>query len=99
MRVFNPHYFCLDEKYNYFKPQLIDYAMKNLCSEGKIKITIPDGDSEYRKAAVQKGFIATTDKSSVAMIDISNHSYKLPEGYRIMSFDAPHFVFYGCREE
>jgi GNAT superfamily N-acetyltransferase len=84
-------YFCLDEKYNYLKPQLIEYALENLDSHGEIKITLPDGDFEYQQAAVQKGFVPTTQKSSVAMIDISNHVYSLPEGYRIMSFDDEGF--------
>ena len=58
---------------------------------GEIKITLPDGDFEYQQAAVQKGFIPTTQKSSVATIDISDHVYTLPEGYRIMSFDDEGF--------
>ena len=80
-------YFCLDEKYNYLKPQLIDYAMQNLSLHGEIKITLPDGDWEYQQAAIQRCFIPTTQKSSVAVIDINWHGYTLPNGYRIMSFD------------
>lgn len=84
-------YFCLDEKYDYMKPQLIEYALRNLNLNGEIKITLPDGDFEYQRAATQSNFTPTTQKSSVAMIDISNHSYTLPEGYRIISFDDKGF--------
>ena len=84
-------YFCLDESYNYLKSQLIEYALQNLILNGEIKITLPDGDLEYQQAAIQKGFIPTTQKSSVAMIDISQHGYTLPKGYSIMSFDDEDF--------
>jgi predicted N-acetyltransferase YhbS len=80
-------YFCLDEKYNHLKSQLIDYALSHLILDNEIKIILPDGDLDYQRAAVQKGFIPTTEKSSVAMIDTGRHFYALPEGYRIMSFD------------
>ncbi len=84
-------YFCLDERYNDLKSQLIEYAMQNLSLHGEIRITLPDGDLEYQHAAIQRGFIPTTQKSSVAMIDINHHDYTLPSGYRIMSFDDESF--------
>jgi N-acetylglutamate synthase-like GNAT family acetyltransferase len=84
-------YFCLDEEYSCLKPQLIDYAMANLSSNGKLRITLPDGDLGYQQAAVQRGFVATLHKSSVARIDIDNVLYTLPEGYYIMSFDDERF--------
>lgn len=84
-------YFCLDDRYNYLKSQVIEYAMQNLNLHGEIKITLPDGDLEYQQAAIQRGFIPTTQKSSVAMIDITQHGYTLPSGYSIMSFDDENF--------
>ena len=84
-------YFCLDEKYNYLKPQLIDYALQNLSLHGKLKITLPDGDIEYQQIAIQKGFIPTTQKSSVAITEINNNYYTLPEDYKIISFDDKSF--------
>lgn len=84
-------YFCLDEECSYLKPQLIDYASENLSLNGKIKITLPDGDLGYQQAAVQRGFIATSQKSSAARIDIGNNVYTLPDGYSIMSFDDESF--------
>lgn len=80
-------YFCIDEKYNCIIPQLMEYAMKNLSVKDKLKITIPDGDYIFQQIAIKKGFIPTTKKSSVAMIDINNQSYTLPIGYSIISFD------------
>ncbi|MEG2915480.1 MAG: hypothetical protein RR839_03475, partial [Oscillospiraceae bacterium] len=45
-------YFCLDSEYKYLKPQLIDYAVKHLCLDGKIKLSLPDGDLGYQQAAI-----------------------------------------------
>jgi len=84
-------YFCIDKEYDYLKPQLIDYAVKNLSLNGEIKITLPDGDLGYQQAAAQKGFIPTKQKSSVARIDINQNAYTLPDGYSIMSFDDDGF--------
>ncbi len=84
-------YFCLDAGYEYLKPALIDYAVENLSSNGEIRISLPDGDLGYQQAAAERGFIATTRKSSVARIDAANISVDLPEGYRIMSFDDDSF--------
>ncbi|MEG0943285.1 MAG: GNAT family N-acetyltransferase [Angelakisella sp.] len=84
-------YFCLDEAYAYLKPQLIEYASKHLSLNGKIKIAIPDGDLGYQKAAINKGFYATNEKSSVARIDIADFNITLPNGYSIISFDNPGF--------
>jgi GNAT superfamily N-acetyltransferase len=84
-------YFCIDHDYVYLKPHLIDYAIQNLSFEGKLRITLPDGDLGYQQAAIQKGFIPTQEKSSVAFIDIHNNSYNLPDGYTIMSFKDSRF--------
>jgi GNAT superfamily N-acetyltransferase len=84
-------YFCIDHDYAFLKPLLIDYAMQNLSFEGKLRITLPDGDLSYQQAAIQKGFIPTKEKSSVALIDIHNNSYDLPDGYTIMSFTDSRF--------
>lgn len=84
-------YFCIDKKYSYLKPQLIDYALQKLSLHGEIRISLPDGDLEYQRAAIRKGFIPTIQKTSVAMIDINHYSYTLPKGYSIMSFDDESF--------
>jgi GNAT superfamily N-acetyltransferase len=84
-------FFCIDEEYNHLKPQLIDYAMQNLNYDSKISIVLPDGDLEYQQTAVSKGFIPTTQKAPIAIIDINNPSYALPDGYRIISFNDQEF--------
>ncbi len=70
---------------------MIDYAIENLSSQGDLQLLLLDGDLSYQRAAAQKGFIATTRKDSVAVIDISRQSYTLPEGYGIISFDDENF--------
>lgn len=47
-------YFCIHHDYAFLKPLLIEYAMQNLSFEGKLKITLPDGDLGYQQAAIQK---------------------------------------------
>ena len=84
-------YFCVDEEYSYIKPQLIDYARHRLSLDGKLRITLPDGDLSYQQVAIQKGFIPTTQKSSVARININNNAYEIPKGYKIMSFAESDF--------
>lgn len=84
-------YFCLDKNYAHLKPQLIDYANHNFGLNGELKIVLPDGDLEYQKAAIQKGFCATKEKSAVARIDCDNLEYTLPDGYQIISFDDENF--------
>ena len=84
-------YFCVDEKYAYLKPQMINYAIENLSANGEIRIILPDGDLGYQQAALSLGFIPTTDKSSTACIDIGKNDYTLPEGFAVMSFDDPCF--------
>lgn len=84
-------YFCVDEKYPPIKPLLIEYAVHNLSCNGELKISIPDGDLGYQHVAIEKGFIPTTQKSSVAKIDTCNYMYTLPNGYQIMSFDDEKF--------
>jgi len=84
-------YFCIDDAYSHIKPLLVDYAMQNLSNNGKLKLSLPDGDLSYQHLALQKGFIPTTEKSSVAMIDIAHHSYTLPDGFSIISFADERF--------
>lgn len=84
-------YFCIDENYAHIKQQLVEYALQNLSNNGDLKISLPDRDSEFQHIAIEKGFIPTTEKSSVAKIDAGKHEYVLPDGYRIMSFDSAEF--------
>lgn len=84
-------YFCADPAYAWIKPQLMDYAMAHLKADGKLKITLPDGDLAYQQAAVQRGFIPSNSKTSVGRIDLNGNRYTLPHGYRIISFDDPSF--------
>jgi len=84
-------YFCVDAEYDYLKPRLIDYAVANLSANGAIKITLPDGDLSYQQAALERGFIATAQKTSVARIDADNIAVNLPEGFKMIDFDDDSF--------
>ncbi len=84
-------YICVDDEYSYIKPLLVDYAIEHLSCEGKLRMSITDGDLVYQKAALKRGFIPTTEKSAVAVFVNKNFEYALPEGYRIISFDDEEF--------
>ena len=84
-------YFCCDNDYAHLKPQLIDYAVKNLSLDGVIRITLPDGDLHYQQAALKKGFIPTSNRLSTARIDICNNTYDLPKGFTVMGCDESNF--------
>jgi GNAT superfamily N-acetyltransferase len=84
-------YFCTDKDYAYLKPKLIDFAVENLSIDRNIRITLPDGDLDYQQAAIQKGFIPTTEKFSTARIDINNNAYDLPKGFTVMGCDESGF--------
>lgn len=84
-------YFCADPSYGHIKPNLIDFAIENLSLDGKIRITLPDGDLGYQQAAIQKGFIPTAETLSTARIDIGNNIYDLPEGFTIIGCDDRDF--------
>lgn len=84
-------YFCADPDYAYIKPQLIDFAIENLSLDGKIRITLPDGDLGYQQAAIQKGLTPTSERLSTARIDINNITYDLPKGYTVMGCDDINF--------
>ncbi len=84
-------YFCLDPQYEGIFSDLIDYAIKELSLEGKIRVSIPDTDSLFQRTVLMKGFVPSTEKSSVAMIEMNHLAYSLPEGYRIIGFDDASF--------
>ena len=84
-------YICVDKEYDFLKADLIDYAIDHLSADGKLRITLPDGDLAYQQAAVQKGFVAGKEKSEVARIDAGDLPYALPDGFEIMSFASPAF--------
>lgn len=84
-------YFCLDDEYAYLKPRLVEYALNNLSADGKVRISVPDGDLGYQQAARALGFCATQEKTSVARIDADCADYALPQGFRIISFADEEF--------
>jgi len=85
-------YLCADEKYPELKAQLVAYAAEHLAdAEGKIKICLPDGDAELRKAAQAMGFVATEEKGATARLEMDDFETALPEGFRFITFADPEF--------
>lgn len=84
-------YFCVDPNYAYIKPRLLDFAVENLSLDGKFRITLPDGDLGYQQAAIQRGFIPTTERLTASRIDVMPFPYDLPAGYAIMGCNESDF--------
>ena len=79
-------YFIVDEAYGYLKPDLIDYAMQSLHNNGKVMILLPDGDYEFQRAAVRRGFQPTQRSDRMAALDIDAlQAYSLPDGFSFVS--------------
>ncbi len=79
-------FFCVDEKHNALKEEMIVYASKNLAKDGKFHADIGDSDREFQRIATKNGFRPTQNRGVIAAIDIDdNISYSLPQGYSIIS--------------
>lgn len=84
-------YLCADAEYPQVKARLIEHAAERMRADGRVRISLPDGDLEYQQAAIRMGFLPTGEKTAVARIDAVDLQYALPEGYRIISFAEPEF--------
>jgi len=80
-------YFCIDEKYNHIKKEMLVYARANLQKNGEFHALISDADREFQKIAVSLGLRPTQEgeHNSVFDIDVDKIRYCLPTGYRIIS--------------
>jgi len=79
-------FICVDEAYNYLKPELITYAKENLHNNGKLTLSIPDGDYDFMKEAMVQGFRPTMNNDHLALLDIDSIPlFELPEGFSFVS--------------
>jgi len=79
-------FLCVDENYAYLKPTLVAYAKENLHNNGKLVISLPDGDAEFMRAAMAQGFLPTMNNAHFALIDIDAlQPYLLPYGFSFVS--------------
>ena len=79
-------FLCMDEAYTILKPQLIAYAKENLHDNGKLTISIPDGDYEFMREAMKQGFRPTMSNDHFAKLDIDTiPPLALPEGFSFVS--------------
>lgn len=76
----------VDAEYGYLKDDVLQYSLKNLKKEEKLKVLIQDDDPEFQKCARRAGFYPTQQRDCRAVFDIDgNIEYKLPEGFSITS--------------
>ena len=79
-------YLIIDEEYCWLKPDVFSYAQENLHDNGKLKILLPDGDYDFQRIAVAKGFRPTQNSEHIAALDINAlQSYSLPNGFSFLS--------------
>jgi len=79
-------FLCVDEAYIYLKPELITYAKENLHNNGKLTLSLPDGDYDFMRAAMAQGFRPTMNNDHFAILDIASiPPFSLPEGFTFVS--------------
>lgn len=79
-------FLCLDESYSNLKSDLIIYAKENLHDNGKLVLSLPDGDNEFGRIAFTQGFRPTENMDRSLMLEISMlQPYSLPDGFSFVS--------------
>jgi len=79
-------FLCVDEAYAHLKPELIAYAKENLHDNGKLILSLPDGDYEFIRSAMTQGFRPTMNNDHFALLDIDMiPSASLPKGFSFVS--------------
>ncbi|MBN2300100.1 MAG: GNAT family N-acetyltransferase [Acholeplasmataceae bacterium] len=82
--VFGEAYYVLNHLYPYLRKEIAQYALKYLQSENGFRMLVPDTDREMQKIVYKMGLYATSEKESLAAIDLNQMlDYKLPQGYYI----------------
>lgn len=79
-------YFFVAEGFEYLKPEMLDYACKELSKDGKFRALIYNNDRTFQRVAFSRGFRPTQDGEHIAAIDIDEClTYTLPAGFKIVS--------------
>lgn len=83
---FGEGFLVVDEAYEYLKPELVAYAKANLHNNGKLIISLTDGDTVFQRAAMAHGFRPTQVKDRDSIMDIDAiQPYSLPAGFSFVS--------------
>ncbi len=92
-------YFCVKENYSYLKQEMLLYAKKSFCKDGKYLALIRDSDTGFQEIAAESGFIATDSREydAVYSIDIDAITYELPKGFTITSM-AENYDYYKYKQ-
>lgn len=85
----------LHNDYYHLLEEMFDYALKHLHKDGVLQVAIPDNVKELQRIAIDKGFMATQQKESDAVMDIvpDQLSYELPEGFKMTTLDETHDLY------
>jgi len=80
-------YLIVDVEYRHLKPEVIEYASKALRDDnGRLQILLLDGDLEFQRAAVSKGFRPTQHSTHTAGLDVKVlQPFALPVGFSFVS--------------
>jgi GNAT superfamily N-acetyltransferase len=84
---FGETYFCVDERYEGLKPEMLAYARDSMGKDGRHLALIGDSDRESQRAAFAMGYRPTQEKECTAVLDICPETvqYALPDGYSVTS--------------
>jgi len=82
-------FLSLKPGYEWLLEEMFEYAANSFQKEGIVKIAIPDRERRLQLIAQARGFIATNDRETDSMLDVSltDLNYKLPEGFSLVSLD------------
>lgn len=83
----------LEEGYEDLLEAMFDYAT-TLHKDGQVQIAIPDNARELQLIASRKGFVASQNRETDAILDIgmTDLEYILPEGYTITTLEASYDI-------
>jgi len=88
-------FFVLKSGYEFLYKEMIVYAESHLSKNGKVQLLIKDGNYDFQEAASKMGYVATQDKDSDSVFDITSDSirFNLPKGFSITSMKDTYDVY------
>ena len=83
----DPAYIILNPKYNYIKPQMVDYAFTELSSNGVSSLYVAENDKELISVVKEKGYTPTTYDEVVSVLACAEQlSYKLDNKFSVTDY-------------
>lgn len=80
-------WFLIAPEYEYLQEEMLLYAEEYMKKDGVTKVLIDDTNRQLQRLAATHGFYPTQEKevNAVIPLDYADLSYRLPEGFRVVS--------------